>query len=104
MGGKTELSRVAGYVSEDVKQQFEAWADEESRSMSWLLGRLIEQGLEEYSHAKANQSLLKVYLPHNLKRKFETLAALMDKSSSAVAMELIEAWLAEKLGSQNQER
>lgn len=47
MGGKTLLSGVTTYISPESKAELEAWAQEEERSVSWLLGKLIENKLQE---------------------------------------------------------
>ncbi|MBW4632102.1 MAG: CopG family transcriptional regulator [Iphinoe sp. HA4291-MV1] len=47
MGGKTLLSGVTTYISPDLKAELEAWAQEEERSISWLLAKLIENKLQE---------------------------------------------------------
>lgn len=47
MGGKTLLSGVTTYISPELKAELEAWAQEEERSISWVLGKLIENKLQE---------------------------------------------------------
>jgi len=47
MGGKTLLSGVTTYISPELKVELEAWAQEEERSVSWLLAKLIENKLQE---------------------------------------------------------
>jgi predicted transcriptional regulator len=47
MGGKTLLSGVTTYISPELKAELEAWAQEEERSISWLLAKLIENKLQE---------------------------------------------------------
>jgi len=47
MGGKTDLTGVTAYIPKEWKQEFEEWAKEEERSMSWLLSKLLENALQE---------------------------------------------------------
>lgn len=47
MGGKTLLSGVTTYISPELKAELEVWAQEEERSISWLLAKLIENKLQE---------------------------------------------------------
>jgi hypothetical protein len=47
MGGKTLLSGVTTYISPELKVELEVWAQEEERSVSWLLAKLIENKLQE---------------------------------------------------------
>jgi len=47
MGGKTDLDRVVAYVSADRKKELEQWAEEEERSVSWLVAKLIDKALQE---------------------------------------------------------
>ncbi|NET47031.1 CopG family transcriptional regulator [Okeania sp. SIO2B3] len=48
MGGKTDLDRVVAYIPPEWKKELEEWAKEDERSVSWLVGKLIERGLEEH--------------------------------------------------------
>ncbi|MBP5972824.1 CopG family transcriptional regulator [Brasilonema sp. CT11] len=56
MGGKTLLSGVTTYISPELKVELEAWAQEEERSISWLLAKLIENKLQE-RRQKVSQAL-----------------------------------------------
>lgn len=47
MGGKTDLDRVTAYVPPELKQEWEEWAAEEERSVSWLVSKLINNALLE---------------------------------------------------------
>ncbi|MBD2462772.1 CopG family transcriptional regulator [Oscillatoria sp. FACHB-1407] len=47
MGGKTELDRVVAYIPPEWKQELEAWAEAEERSVSWLVAKLIDKALQE---------------------------------------------------------
>ncbi|NEO53897.1 MAG: CopG family transcriptional regulator [Okeania sp. SIO3B5] len=48
MGGKTDLDRVVAYIPPEWKKELEGWAKENERSVSWLVGKLIERGLQEH--------------------------------------------------------
>ncbi|MBW4597206.1 MAG: CopG family transcriptional regulator [Brasilonema angustatum HA4187-MV1] len=56
MGGKTLLSGVTTYISPELKAELEAWAQEQERSISWLLAKLIENKLQE-RRQKVSQAL-----------------------------------------------
>ncbi|MEP0889695.1 hypothetical protein NDI52_23820 [Leptolyngbya sp. PL-A3] len=47
MGGKTDLERVVAYVPAEWKEELEAWAEAEERSVSWLVSKLIDRALQE---------------------------------------------------------
>jgi hypothetical protein len=47
MGGKTSLAGVTTYIPPEWKKELEQWAEEEERSVSWLLLKLIGNALEE---------------------------------------------------------
>lgn len=47
MGGKTDLERVVAYVPPEWKEELEAWAEAEERSVSWLVSKLIDRALQE---------------------------------------------------------
>lgn len=47
MGGKTSLAGVTTYIPPEWKKELEEWAQEEERSVSWLLLKLIGNALEE---------------------------------------------------------
>ncbi len=47
MGGKTDLDRVVAYIPSEWKKELEKWATEEDRSISWVVGKLIDKALQE---------------------------------------------------------
>jgi len=47
MGGKTDLDRVVAYIPTERKKELEQWAKEEERSLSWVVGKLIDKALQE---------------------------------------------------------
>ncbi|MEO0489260.1 MAG: CopG family transcriptional regulator [Cyanobacteria bacterium P01_A01_bin.123] len=47
MGGKTDLDRVVAYIPPESKKELEAWAEADERSVSWLVGKLIDKALQE---------------------------------------------------------
>lgn len=47
MGGKTDLERVVAYIPSEWKKELEEWAEADERSVSWLVGKLIEQAVQE---------------------------------------------------------
>lgn len=47
MGGKTDLDRVVAYIPPERKKELEEWAKEDERSVSWLVGKLIDRALQE---------------------------------------------------------
>lgn len=47
MGGKTDLDRVVAYIPPELKKELEAWAETDERSVSWLVGKLIDRALQE---------------------------------------------------------
>ncbi|MCL1466910.1 ribbon-helix-helix domain-containing protein [Argonema galeatum] len=47
VGGKTDLAGVTAYIPKEWKAELEQWADEDDRSVSWLLSKLIEEALEQ---------------------------------------------------------
>jgi CopG-like RHH_1 or ribbon-helix-helix domain, RHH_5 len=47
MGGKTDLDRVVAYVPSEWKRELEEWAQEDERSVSWLVSKLIDKALQE---------------------------------------------------------
>lgn len=47
MGGKTSLAGVTTYIPPEWKKELEDWAQEEERSVSWILLKLIGSALEE---------------------------------------------------------
>ncbi|MBD2002748.1 MULTISPECIES: ribbon-helix-helix domain-containing protein [Cyanophyceae] len=38
-------SYVCTYITHEMKKELEEWANEEERSMSWLVAKLIEEAL-----------------------------------------------------------
>lgn len=50
MGGKTDLERVVAYVPPEWKKELEQWAEDEERSISWIVAKLIDKGLQERQH------------------------------------------------------
>ncbi|MGE5655105.1 MAG: ribbon-helix-helix domain-containing protein [Actinomycetota bacterium] len=46
VGGKTDLAGVTAYIPKEWKAELEKWAEEEDRSISWLLAKMIEESLE----------------------------------------------------------
>jgi len=42
---KTEA--IAVYIKKEIKEELEQWAEEEDRSVSYLVAKLIEKALEE---------------------------------------------------------
>lgn len=47
MGGKTELAGVTTYIPPELKKELESWAQEEERSVSWILAKLIANAIQE---------------------------------------------------------
>lgn len=47
MGGKTSLAGVTTYIPPEWKKELEEWAQDEERSVSWLLLKLIGNALDE---------------------------------------------------------
>jgi hypothetical protein len=47
MGGKTSLAGVTTYIPPEWKKELEEWAQEEERSVSWILLKLIGNALQE---------------------------------------------------------
>ncbi len=47
MGGKTSQAGVTTYIPPEWKKELEEWAQEEERSVSWILLKLIGNALEE---------------------------------------------------------
>ncbi len=47
MGGKTDLDRVVAYIPSEWKKELEEWAKEDDRSVSWVVGKLIDKALQE---------------------------------------------------------
>jgi len=47
MGGKTDLDRVVAYIPAEWKKELEQWAKQDDRSVSWVVGKLIDKALQE---------------------------------------------------------
>ncbi|MDY7012587.1 MAG: CopG family transcriptional regulator [Cyanobacteriota bacterium] len=47
MGGKTDLDRVVAYIPSEWKKELEEWAEEDERSVSWVVSKLIARALQE---------------------------------------------------------
>lgn len=57
MGGKTSLAGVTTYIPPEWKKELEEWAQEEERSVSWILLKLIGSALaERRQETDANKS------------------------------------------------
>jgi hypothetical protein len=56
MGGKTSLAGVTTYIPPEWKKELEEWAEEEERSVSWILLKLIGNALEERRQKAATAS------------------------------------------------
>lgn len=54
VGGKRKLEVIAVYIPKKQKEALEQWASLEERSVSYLVGKLIDKALEE-REAKQNQ-------------------------------------------------
>ncbi|HBB30460.1 MAG TPA: CopG family transcriptional regulator [Cyanobacteria bacterium UBA8803] len=52
MGGKTSLAGVTTYISPEWKKELEEWAQEEERSVSWILLKLIGNALQQRRQEK----------------------------------------------------
>jgi hypothetical protein len=61
MGGKTSLAGVTTYIPPEWKKELEEWAQDEERSVSWLLlkliGNALEQRRQEAPPAKSSEPL-----------------------------------------------
>ncbi len=53
MGGKTSLAGVTTYIPPEWKKELEEWAQDEERSVSWILLKLIGNALDERRQQKA---------------------------------------------------
>ncbi|HEY9664702.1 MAG TPA: hypothetical protein V6C65_40200 [Allocoleopsis sp.] len=52
--GRRQLEAVAVYVTAEVKQQLEEWAEDEERSVSWIVGKLINDAIAQKKQGKTN--------------------------------------------------
>ena len=55
MGGKTNLSKVVAYVDPILLERLKQWADEEERSVSWMIGKLIQRALDDRDKEKQSE-------------------------------------------------
>ncbi|HBE31913.1 MAG TPA: CopG family transcriptional regulator [Cyanobacteria bacterium UBA11369] len=53
MGGKRKLELIAVYVTKEKKAALEEWAASEERSVSWIVGKLIDKALQDRQHQQA---------------------------------------------------
>ena len=53
--GKTKLKLLSSYVDPDVYQDLTDWAEEEDRSLSNLVSRLLAKAVQERSQRKDKQ-------------------------------------------------
>ena len=58
MGGKTDLDRVVAYIPPQWKKELEEWAREDERSVSWLVGKLIERGLQQHRNQESSEKVV----------------------------------------------
>ncbi|MDJ0634385.1 MAG: hypothetical protein QNJ34_14450 [Xenococcaceae cyanobacterium MO_188.B29] len=58
MGGKTDLDRVVAYIPPERKKELEEWAKEDERSVSWLVGKLIDKALQERRKQQNNSKVI----------------------------------------------
>ena len=52
MGGRTNLDRVVTYIPPEWKKELEEWGEEDERSVSWLVAKLIDKALKERREQK----------------------------------------------------
>jgi hypothetical protein len=52
LGGKRKLQAVTAYLTPELKQALEEWAEEESRSLSRHIVHLLNQANKEYQQTK----------------------------------------------------
>lgn len=52
--GRRQLESVTVYVTAEVKQQLEQWAQEEERSVSWIGAKLITDAIAQKQQGKTN--------------------------------------------------
>ncbi|MBD2483619.1 CopG family transcriptional regulator [Planktothrix sp. FACHB-1365] len=45
--GKRKLDLISTYVEPEVKKELERWANEEERSVSWIMAKLAEKALKQ---------------------------------------------------------
>ena len=49
------LKRVTTYVNPEIAKALEEWAEKDERSVSWLAGKLIEKGVQDYQKKQPKQ-------------------------------------------------
>ena len=49
------LKRVTTYVPPEIAKALEEWAEKDERSVSWLAGKLIEKGVQDYQKQQPKQ-------------------------------------------------
>jgi len=47
MGGKRKLELIAVYLTKEKKIALEKWATSEERSVSWIVGKLVDKALQD---------------------------------------------------------
>jgi hypothetical protein len=47
MGGKRKLELIAVYLTKEKKMALEKWATSEERSVSWIVGKLVDKALQD---------------------------------------------------------
>ena len=47
MGGKRKLELIAVYLTKEKKMALEKWASSEERSVSWIVGKLVDKALQD---------------------------------------------------------
>ncbi|WP_445174066.1 ribbon-helix-helix domain-containing protein [Microcoleus sp.] len=47
MGGKRKLELIAVYLTKEKKMALEEWATSEERSVSWIVGKLVDKALQD---------------------------------------------------------
>jgi hypothetical protein len=64
MGGKTDLDRVVAYVPSEWKKELEEWAEEDERSVSWVVSKLIDRALQERRKQQDSSEIVPSRLTH----------------------------------------
>ncbi|HEY9658129.1 MAG TPA: hypothetical protein V6C65_06730 [Allocoleopsis sp.] len=54
--GKRQLEAVTVYVSAEVKQKLEEWANEEERSVSWIGAKVITDAIAAKQQGKRHEN------------------------------------------------
>jgi len=60
MGGKTDLDRVVAYIPAPLKKELEQWAKQEDRSVSWVVGKLIDKALQERRNEQNSEKVVNI--------------------------------------------